>query len=46
MKKILGLLVMLVLILVAAGCSKEPTPEDRFASYIKLWNDQKFETDV
>ena len=29
--------------MVAAGCSKEPTPEDRFATYIKLWNEQKFD---
>ncbi|WP_423408461.1 penicillin-binding transpeptidase domain-containing protein [Heyndrickxia sp. MSNUG] len=26
-----------------AGCSKEPTPEERFSQYVKLWNDQKFE---
>lgn len=44
MKKIIGLLVMLVLItMVAAGCNKEPKPEDRLASYIKLWNEQKFD---
>ncbi|MEH7111458.1 penicillin-binding transpeptidase domain-containing protein [Neobacillus niacini] len=43
MKKTLGLLVMMMLILVAAGCSKEPMPQDRFATYIKLWNDQKFD---
>lgn len=41
MKKIIGLLLMVVLI--AAGCSKEPTPEDRFEAYIKLWNQQKFD---
>ena len=26
-----------------AGCSKEPQPQDRFAAYIKLWNEQKFD---
>nr|WP_203553960.1 penicillin-binding transpeptidase domain-containing protein [Bacillus sp. B15-48] len=26
-----------------AGCtSKEPTPEERFADYVQLWNEQKF----
>src|SRR5690242_8873406 len=25
------------------GCSKEPTPQDRFAKYIALWNEQKFD---
>jgi penicillin-binding protein 3 len=44
LKKLLGLLVMLVLFtIVAAGCSKEPRPEDQFAAYIKLWNEQKFD---
>lgn len=44
MKKLLGLLMMLVLFtLVGAGCSKEPAPEDQFAAYIKLWNEQKFD---
>lgn len=41
MKKILGLLLMVMLL--AAGCSKEPTPQDRFGEYIKLWNQQKFD---
>ncbi|MDM5329758.1 penicillin-binding transpeptidase domain-containing protein [Neobacillus sp. CF12] len=41
MKKIIGFLILLVL--VAAGCSKEPKPEDRLESYIKLWNEQKFD---
>ncbi|OIK10649.1 peptidoglycan glycosyltransferase [Bacillus sp. MUM 116] len=26
-----------------AGCNKEPAPQDRFAAYIKLWNEQKFD---
>lgn len=44
MKKILGLLMMLLLITaVAAGCSKEPTPEERFTAYIKLWDQQRFD---
>ena len=44
MKKIIGMLVMVVLLaLVAAGCSKEPQPQDQFAAYIKLWNEQKFD---
>ncbi|MCM3763974.1 penicillin-binding transpeptidase domain-containing protein [Neobacillus niacini] len=29
--------------LTAAGCSKEPTPQERFAEYISLWNDGKFD---
>ncbi|WP_419956384.1 penicillin-binding transpeptidase domain-containing protein [Neobacillus niacini] len=38
------LLLMAVLFaVVTAGCSKEPTPEDRFDAYIKLWNEQKFD---
>lgn len=32
-----------MVVLIAAGCSKEPTPEDRFEAYIKLWNQQKFD---
>ncbi|WP_045518764.1 penicillin-binding transpeptidase domain-containing protein [Neobacillus niacini] len=44
MKKIIGLLFMVVLFaMVAAGCSKEPMPQDRLAAYIKLWNEQKFD---
>lgn len=30
-------------VMAAAGCSKEPTPQDRFDAYIKLWNEQKFD---
>jgi penicillin-binding protein 3 len=41
LKKIFG--VLLVLMAVLAGCSKEPTPQDRFAEYIDLWNEQKFD---
>ncbi|MEH7273094.1 penicillin-binding transpeptidase domain-containing protein [Neobacillus vireti] len=44
MKKVIGLLVLAVLlVLVAAGCSKEPQPQDQLAAYIKAWNEQKFE---
>ncbi|MEH7011280.1 penicillin-binding transpeptidase domain-containing protein [Neobacillus niacini] len=44
MKKIIGLLFMVVLFaMVAAGCSKEPMPQDRLEAYIKLWNEQKFD---
>ncbi len=41
MKKIVGILFLLV-VTVLAGCSKEPTPDQRFADYIALWNQQKF----
>ncbi|WP_445488823.1 penicillin-binding transpeptidase domain-containing protein [Niallia sp. 03133] len=42
MKKLVVLLLMLVIIGVA-GCSKdEPTPDERLAQYVKLWNEQKF----
>ncbi|XJZ27120.1 penicillin-binding transpeptidase domain-containing protein [Bacillota bacterium Lsc_1132] len=44
MKKwIAFILTMAVLVSVAAGCSNEPTPQDRFAEYVKLWNQQKFD---
>ncbi|WHY86126.1 penicillin-binding transpeptidase domain-containing protein [Neobacillus novalis] len=43
MRKFTGLLVLVLLLVYAlAGCSKEPTPEDRFAEYIALWKQQKF----
>ncbi|ETI67461.1 penicillin-binding transpeptidase domain-containing protein [Neobacillus vireti] len=43
MRKFAGVLVLgLLLVFAFAGCSKEPTPEDRFAEYIALWNQQKF----
>lgn len=41
LKKIIGLLLMVVLF--ATGCNKEPSPEDRLATYIELWNQQKFD---
>lgn len=43
MKKIMGFLfTAIVLTIVIAGCSKTPTPQDRFSEYISLWNQQKF----
>lgn len=42
MKKIIGILLIL-LVAAIAGCSKEPMPQDRFAAYISLWNEQKFD---
>ncbi|EKN66518.1 peptidoglycan glycosyltransferase [Neobacillus bataviensis LMG 21833] len=43
MKKLIGILILLVMAAVFAGCSKEPTPEERFSDYIALWNKQKFD---
>ncbi|MFP5114200.1 penicillin-binding transpeptidase domain-containing protein [Bacillaceae bacterium C204] len=44
MRKLVGAMLVLLLFGAAlAGCSKEPTPQDRFASYIALWNEQKFD---
>ncbi|MEH7505344.1 penicillin-binding transpeptidase domain-containing protein [Neobacillus drentensis] len=44
MKKLAGaMLVMLLLGAALAGCSKEPTAQDRFSEYIALWNEQKFD---
>ena len=42
MKKIIGILFITFLTLLA-GCSKDPQPQDRFADYVKLWNQQKFD---
>jgi penicillin-binding protein 3 len=42
MKKFLWLFSILVL-LILTSCNKETQPEDQFLSYVKLWNDQKFE---
>ena len=35
-----GFLLMSVLFL--AGCSDEPSPEERFSAYTKLWNKQDY----
>src|SRR5690606_11661437 len=45
MKKIIMISLCLILssLLVACNKEKEPKPEDRFADYIKLWNEQKFD---
>ncbi|MFS0635110.1 penicillin-binding transpeptidase domain-containing protein [Mesobacillus foraminis] len=43
MKKAIIILMSLIGILIIAGCSKEPAPEERFSQYVKLWNSQKFE---
>lgn len=44
MKKLMALLFMVIVFaMVAVGCSKEPTPQERFDAYIKLWNEQKFD---
>ena len=43
MKKAI-ILMTLILTMILAGCmSKDPTPDERFSEYVKLWNDQKFD---
>jgi cell division protein FtsI/penicillin-binding protein 2 len=39
MKKIIMLSILLFWMV---GCSEKPKPEDRFAEYVGLWNEQKF----
>lgn len=45
MKKLAGVLCFMLLFvgILMTGCSKEATPQDRFAEYIDLWNKQKFD---
>ncbi|MCR2821610.1 penicillin-binding transpeptidase domain-containing protein [Lederbergia panacisoli] len=45
MKKFVLITIFLLLSSLIVGCNKEkePKPEDRFAEYVKLWNDQKFD---
>lgn len=45
MKKYINILILLSVVFLIAGCNKEkdPTPEDRFAQYVKLWNEHKFD---
>lgn len=43
MKRVFLFFVFVMVAAVFAGCSKEPTPEERFSQYVKLWNDQKFD---
>lgn len=42
MKRMLLISVSTIIMLILAGCSKEPTPEERFSQYVKLWNKQEF----
>ncbi|WP_042463409.1 penicillin-binding transpeptidase domain-containing protein [Neobacillus dielmonensis] len=44
MKKLVGVVLLLVLGLFITGCNKkETTPQERFSEYIELWNKQKFD---
>jgi penicillin-binding protein 3 len=43
MKRALLVMLSVVIAAIISGCSKEPTPEERFSQYVKLWNEQKFE---
>lgn len=42
MNKFIWVLIILVLSILTS-CNKEPQPEEQFSTYVKLWNDQKFE---
>jgi penicillin-binding protein 3 len=42
LKKIVMGLACMLLVFLLASCNKEPSPENRFSEYIKLWNKQKF----
>lgn len=42
MKRMLLIIVSTIMMLIIAGCNKEPTPEERFSQYVKLWNKQEF----
>jgi penicillin-binding protein 3 len=43
MKRALFIIMSVIIAAIISGCSKEPTPEERFSQYVKLWNDQKFD---
>lgn len=43
MKRIIFIIVSVLMAAIISGCSKDPTPEERFSQYVKLWNDQKFD---
>ncbi|WP_174734282.1 penicillin-binding transpeptidase domain-containing protein [Mesobacillus harenae] len=43
MKKTILFIITLCLTVFISGCNKDPKPEERFAQYIKLWNDQNFD---
>lgn len=42
MKKIITSTLCILLLVLLSSCNKEPSPENRFSEYIKLWNKQKF----
>jgi penicillin-binding protein 3 len=43
MKRAIFMIMSVLIAAIISGCSKEPTPEERFSQYVKIWNDQKFE---
>ncbi|MDP4164021.1 MAG: penicillin-binding transpeptidase domain-containing protein [Bacillota bacterium] len=43
MKRWILVLFAALLFAITAGCTKEPSPEERFAKYIDLWNKQQFD---
>lgn len=43
MKNIFAGVVAVAAVLLLAGCQEQPTPEDRLAAYIELWNNSEFE---
>ena len=43
MKRALFIILSVFIAAFISGCSKDPTPEERFSQYVKLWNDQKFD---
>ncbi|WP_147533329.1 penicillin-binding transpeptidase domain-containing protein [Bacillus marasmi] len=42
MKKVFIGLISLIILVLLTSCNKEPSPENQFSKYIKLWNEQKF----
>ncbi len=42
LKKIITSFICILLLVLLSSCNKEPSPENRFSEYIKLWNKQKF----
>ncbi|RST74231.1 penicillin-binding transpeptidase domain-containing protein [Siminovitchia acidinfaciens] len=43
MKKIIGMLFLLLIAAMVTGCNKEPKPEERFTAYVKEWNEHNFD---
>jgi penicillin-binding protein 3 len=41
-KKITIGIIILIFLVLLTSCNKEPSPENQFSKYIKLWNGQKF----